>query len=118
MVPAETDHATGTATLSPASVRPEAVNCWFCDGTRVMAAGETTTFTTCVPGCGGLETLTPGCSHAASAAVERIRATGRIRARRWDSLKVNVICCAPATVMDKKNRQLRPSVDSLAARRT
>src|SRR3989442_15897928 len=102
MFPAETDHATGTATLSPASVRPEAVNCWFCDGTRVMAAGGTPTFTTCVPGCGGLEPLTPGCSHAASAAVERIRATGRTRARRCDTLKVNASCFAATTTIGKK----------------
>src|SRR5438132_5027060 len=103
MVPAEARHVTATDVLSPASVRPKAVNCLICEGTSVMASGETITCTRRALGPTGA-TILAGFSHAATVAVARSRAAHRIRARRWDSLNVNGICVALLQQLGQKKR--------------
>src|SRR5207244_4110560 len=118
MVPAEARHVTATDVLSPASVRPKAVNCLICEGTRVMASGETITWTRRALGPTGA-TILAGFSHAATVAVARSRAAHRIRARRWDSLNVNGICVALLQQLGQKKKTASSTcVASLAARRT
>jgi hypothetical protein len=97
-------------TVPFASVRT-LLSCRMLPTVRLSDGGATATDATGAGGFGPMTTES-GFSHAASAAVEST--SNRIRARRWDNLNVKGMT-PPA---NKKGRQLRLSVDALAARRT